>query len=90
MSRVVNNDARITDAGFLIYTTQFCSYCTAAKRLLTNKGLSFLEIELDREPHKLKTLFSETGHRTVPVIYDLRDEDVRFIGGFDQLLAEHN
>lgn len=56
--------------------------------MLADKALSYREIMLDGEPHKLRTLASETGHRTVPIIYDLRADEPRFIGGFDQLRAE--
>ena len=88
MSRVVNTDARDTDVDFLVYTTQYCPYCTAAKRLLSGNDLSYQEVQLDNEPHKLQTLSAETGHRTVPIIFDLRGEEPRYVGGFDQLRAE--
>ncbi len=31
-----------------IYTTPSCPYCIAAKRLLTRKGVSFVEIDVSR------------------------------------------
>lgn len=88
MSRVVKADARDTDADFLVYSTQFCPYCTAAKRMLSGNDLSYQEVLLDSEPHKMTTLASETGHRTVPIIFDLRDDEPRFVGGFDELRGE--
>ena len=32
---------------FLVFTGRFCGYCTAAKRLLTQKQLPFVEISFD-------------------------------------------
>jgi glutaredoxin 3 len=29
-----------------IYTTRYCPYCIAAKRLLTHKGVTFTEIDV--------------------------------------------
>jgi hypothetical protein len=33
-----------------IYTTPICGYCHAAKRLLTQKGAAFTEIDVSRDP----------------------------------------
>ena len=42
---VVLNDAAKADTDFLLYTGNFCGYCTAAKRLLERKGLAFTELK---------------------------------------------
>lgn len=71
---------------FLVFTGRFCGYCTAAKRLLTQKKLSFVEISFDENPPELRDEVVEaTMHRTVPVIFDIRGSDRIFIGGFDEL-----
>ena len=71
---------------FLVFTGRFRGYCTAAKRLLTQKQLPFVEISFDEHPRELRDEVVEaTMHRTVPVIFDLRSEDRIFIGGFDEL-----
>ncbi len=36
----------------LLYTTPFCGYCRAAKRLLRRKGLDFEEIDVGFDPDK--------------------------------------
>lgn len=66
-----------------IYTTSVCPYCQSAKRLLTEKGVSFEEIGLDAKP-ELRTELSEKfgGWRTVPMIV-LEGE---FIGGYSELV----
>ena len=33
-----------------IYTTRYCPYCVAAKRLLTRKGVAFTEIDVSGDP----------------------------------------
>ena len=71
---------------FLVFTGRFCGYCTAAKRLLTQKQLPFVEISFDENPPELRDEVVEaTMHRTVPVIFDIRGEDHIFIGGLDEL-----
>jgi len=49
MSRIVA-DAKSSDADFIVYSTTFCPYCVAAKRLFDAKGLTYHEINFDNEP----------------------------------------
>lgn len=71
---------------FLVFTGRFCGYCTAAKRLLSQKEQPFVEISFDEHPRHLRDEVVEaTMHRTVPVIFDIRGDDRTFIGGFDEL-----
>ncbi len=71
---------------FLVFTGKFCGFCTAAKRFLDGKKLSYIEVSFDSEPSQLRDEVVEaTHHRTVPVIFDLRTEERIFIGGFDEL-----
>ena len=81
------NDAANAGTEFLVYTGNFCGYCTAAKRLLERKSLSFTELNFDAGQAERSDIVAATGHRTVPVILDLRQEQPMFIGGFDQLQA---
>ena len=67
-----------------VYTTKVCSYCNAAKRLLQQRGLAFVEIDLSNDPALRQKLSAENnGYRTVPMIFI----GTRFIGGFDDLNA---
>ena len=77
--------AKSHDTDFLMYTGQFCGYCSAAKRLLGSEEFTFTEISFDEQPDLRKPVVEATGHRTVPVILDIRGEQPVFIGGFDQL-----
>lgn len=66
-----------------VYTTDFCPYCQNAKRLLSQKGVPFSEINLSSKPDELTALKKRTGMRTVPQIF-IGEE---LVGGFTELLA---
>ena len=68
----------------LVYSTPFCGYCGAAKRLLTNKGAQFTEIDVMFDAARRQEMLEKSGgQRTVPQIFI----DGRHIGGFDDLSA---
>jgi glutaredoxin 3 len=64
-----------------IYTTTYCGYCSAAKRLLAKKGLAFEEIDVTDAPDVRDWLIETTGARTVPQIFVHGQP----IGGYDEL-----
>ncbi|MBY5987141.1 glutaredoxin 3 [Roseovarius atlanticus] len=67
-----------------IYTSQLCGFCHAAKRLLSQKGVDFTEIDVGREPEKRAEMTQRAnGGRTVPQIFV---GDVH-VGGCDELYA---
>lgn len=67
-----------------IYTTPLCGYCHAAKRLLTQKGVAFTEIDVSRDPALRNAMVARAGgRRTVPQIF-VGDTHV---GGCDDLYA---
>lgn len=67
-----------------IYTSPLCGFCHAAKRLLTQKGASFSEIDVLRDPDKKPEMIARAnGSRTVPQIFI---GDVH-VGGCDDLYA---
>jgi len=67
-----------------IYTSPFCGFCHAAKRLLTSKGVSFAEIDIAREPDKRAEMMGRSGGRhTVPQIF----VGPTHVGGCDELYA---
>jgi glutaredoxin 3 len=68
----------------LVYSTPFCGYCGAAKRLLANKGAQFTEVDVMFDPARKQEMIDKSGGlRTVPQIFI----DGRHIGGFDDLSA---
>tara|TARA_B100001250_G_C19741850_1_gene763430 strand:+ start:906 stop:1226 length:321 start_codon:yes stop_codon:yes gene_type:complete len=85
--KVILQHAAEAGTDFLLYTGNFCGYCTAAKRLFESKNFSFKEYNFDEYSGLRQDVVAATGHRTVPVIFDLRDGNVTFIGGFDETNA---
>ena len=64
-----------------MYTTPYCGFCHAAKRLLTNKGVEFTEIDVSRNPELRQEMMQKSGRHTVPQIW-VGDTHV---GGFDDM-----
>lgn len=65
-----------------LYTTPFCGFCHAAKRLLASKGIGFSEIDLSNEPNRRAEMMQRSGGgRTVPQIF----VGGRHIGGCNEL-----
>ena len=57
-----------------IYTTPFCGYCMAAKRLLGAKGVAFVEIDVAGDAEQRAEMMQRAkGGRTVPQIFRRRD-----------------
>jgi len=66
-----------------IYTTQYCSYCRAAKALLARKGIAYQEIDVTEDDATRAWLVETTGQRTVPQIFVGEEA----IGGYRELSA---
>ena len=77
---------RDVEPDFLVFTQTICPYCTRAFRTLDSKGLTYTEVNLDQFEGLRKEVVNETGHRTVPVVFDMRGEDPYFVGGSDHLI----
>ncbi len=68
----------------LLYTTPFCGYCRAAKRLLRDKGLAFEDIDVAFDQEKRAEMIGRAGgRRTVPQIFI----HGRHVGGHYELAA---
>ena len=48
------------------------------------EGTTFTEYNFDEHDGMRMAVVQATGHRTVPVVFDLRGEQPMFIGGFDE------
>lgn len=67
-----------------VYTTGYCPYCYAAKRLLNQKAVTVTEIDVSGDPAARRTLAQKAGgSTTVPQIW-IGDTHV---GGCDDLYA---
>ena len=67
-----------------IYTTPTCPFCIAAKRLLSQKNVTFEETDVSKNPDLRQAMIQRAnGRRTVPQIFI----DAQHIGGCDDLYA---
>ncbi|MBN9886051.1 glutaredoxin 3 [Salipiger abyssi] len=67
-----------------IYTTPYCGFCHAAKRLLSSKGAEFTEIDVMEDPSRRPEMVQRAnGGRTVPQIF----VGPTHVGGCDELYA---
>ena len=67
----------------VVYSTPYCPYCMAARRLLTIKGIPYTEYNLDQQPDKRAEMQQRSGRHTVPQIFI----NEHHVGGFDELNA---
>ena len=67
----------------VLYGTRFCPFCTAARRLLTARGLTFQDVPLDNDPALRASVMARSSRNTVPQIWigDLH------VGGYTELLG---
>ncbi|MEM6485820.1 MAG: glutaredoxin 3 [Pseudomonadota bacterium] len=68
-------------ADVTMYTTRFCPYCVAAKRLLKAKGVEYTEIGVDGDRELRQQMQEKAGQHTVPQIWI----GERHVGGFTDL-----
>lgn len=67
-----------------IYTRDFCGYCAAAKRLLSEKGVDFVEHDASFSPELRKEMIQRAnGRSTFPQIF----VGETHVGGCDELFA---
>lgn len=71
---------------FIIYSKDGCPFCIKAKDLLTSKGFDYEEINLTDDT--LRNKFYDDNNfeeRSVPKIYEVKEEGNEYIGGYTQL-----
>lgn len=77
---------------FEIYTTKSCPYCVEAKKLIKNKGHTYIEYNVPTDAtkehiqKKLEKLGVSVTVRTVPQIFVGNE----YIGGHDELVMYFN
>ena len=71
------------DAHVVVYTTPWCGFCWAAKRLLHAREIEFLEIDVSGDGDARAWLRQASGQHTVPQIFF----GGRSIGGYTELAA---
>ena len=73
------------DSDFFIVSTDVCPYCFKAKRYLDGHKLSWTEVIVQKDSQLMMEFVAMTGHRTVPVVFDIRGDKPIFVGGADYL-----
>jgi len=58
-------------------TYPHCANCTAAKRNLVRKGISFTEVDISEIDHNGLTI------RTIPAVFSEKISNETFLGGID-------
>ena len=67
-----------------VYMGPMCSYCDAAKRLLTKKNIPYKEINVALDENKREEMLKKSnGKRTIPQIFF----NELHIGGYEELRA---
>lgn len=66
----------------LIYSKEFCPYCSRAKQKLEELGIDYTEIDVTDDEAKRNEMMEITGQYTVPQIF-------LHIGGCDDLFTAH-
>lgn len=67
----------------IVFSSPFCGYCAAAKKLLMNKGADFIEINILTNPERRQEMIELSGRRSVPQIF----VGGQHIGGYTELSA---
>ncbi|MEK9866186.1 MAG: glutaredoxin 3 [Betaproteobacteria bacterium] len=67
----------------VMYSTDWCPFCSRARKLLESKGVSVEKVNLDDEPDRKSEMIERTGRRTVPQIFI----DDYHVGGHEDLVS---
>lgn len=67
----------------IVYSSDYCPYCSRAKHLLQSKGVDFEEIKVDGKPQLRAEMTQKAGRTSVPQIWI----GASHVGGCDDLYA---
>ena len=68
-----------------LYTSNWCSYCNAAKRFFEENNIKYKEINIEEKNISRQELLDLSGGYTVPQIFIHN----QCIGGYDDLIKLH-
>lgn len=71
------------EAKIIMYGTEYCPYCMAARLLLKKKGAEYTDLMIGADQERRAEMQRLSGRTSVPQIF-INDEH---IGGFDDLCA---
>lgn len=67
-------------AELTVYTTPSCPWCHKVKEFLSEKGVSYTEVDVSADYQAAQKMMDITGQRSVPVIA----KGDQYVVGFDQ------
>ena len=67
----------------VVYSCDYCPFCSRAKHLLASKGVAFDEIKVDGKPQVRAEMAQKAGRTSVPQIW----VGTTHVGGCDDLFA---
>ena len=67
----------------VVYSSDYCPFCSRAKHLLASKGVAFDEIKVDGKPQVRAEMAQKAGRTSVPQIW----VGTTHVGGCDDLFA---
>jgi glutaredoxin 3 len=67
----------------IVYSSDYCPYCSRAKQLLSSKKVAFEEIVVDGKPQLRSEMIKKAGRTSVPQIWI----GSVHVGGCDELYA---
>ncbi|HYM27618.1 MAG TPA: glutaredoxin 3 [Steroidobacteraceae bacterium] len=67
----------------VMYSSDWCPYCSRARRLLDAKGVAYEEIDVDGTPEARAEMVARSGRDTVPQIFI----GATHVGGCEELHA---
>jgi glutaredoxin len=73
---------------YLIIGSPSCGYCNNAKQLLESKGKSYNYVMMNELTSSEVTQYEATAgapFRTVPQIFEIDGDDLKYVGGFSEL-----
>jgi len=60
-----------------VFTTSTCSYCPMVKRYLASKGLTYDEVDLEKNPDRQAEVLQMSGALTVPITVVTKTDDTQ-------------
>ena len=72
---------------YILYAKTSCTYCQMAEDLLNSKGEKVMIIPFDDDLEVLDHMKWAYEHETVPMVFYVSGPDIKFIGGYTELVA---
>ena len=76
----------MSDEKYIVYVKTACPFCKKAEDLLIEKEVSHFIVPFDTQPEALDHMKWAYSHKTVPIIFKREGDDIKFIGGYSDLV----